>query len=508
MTQSDLELLCWSYNREHRLKRVNLGALTDYRRVKRFVIDGLEDVQLLSSLSRIEKLVELQGYDVTGFSIMGWNQLVSSLALARRITQKSPTNIVLGGVYIGPEADHIVEKFPLVDYIVKGDAWRSFPRLLEAIQRRQRFDEIPGVVYRSGKQVKSTPLPRERIDEMPPPDYEGLPLSAYENIIRDCYKIGKRYLILRYLLGTGCVFRCNFCRRNVGTTLQFKLPTKVTHEIQLLSLHYGTNLFVLDCSEINPTPSYAQSLADALRETNVFWYSYAIPKNLSKTCLSSLYAAGCRMLRYGVESGSQQVLNRMNKPIRVEEAAGVLRDSHDAGIWNQVNFLIGYPYEKEPDTAATLSFIETNHEHIDDVRLHLFYPHSASDFFKKQVAMKVRVQKTETGGYQIHELEGLSWAKKKAFASKSIARVGKALVRHGIGFSGVSSNLVFSALMTLGDHNKTKDWLSQTHPYLFKNDSTHALRWHVYHHEEESARPFPEPWSSFYCRRPERQFLL
>ena len=157
---------------------------------------------------------------------MGWSQLVSCLAVAKKAKQDSDTKIVLGGTYVSSEAEGIMEKFDFVDYAIKGPAWQTFAMLLEAIEKACGFDSVPGLVYRDGKPIRSNQTARHCINEMPPPDCQGLPLATYKRMVRSCYRVGVGFLILRYLLGTGCPFKCNFCRRNIGTTLQFKPPTK------------------------------------------------------------------------------------------------------------------------------------------------------------------------------------------------------------------------------------------------------------------------------------------
>ena len=83
--------------------------------------------------------------------------------------------------------------------------------------------------------------------------------------------------------------------------------------------------------------------------------------------LSKMKQAGCEWLGYGIESGSQRVVDRMNKHFLISDAERVLRDTHKVGISTQVNFMFGLPTETEEDFNKTLNFLKRNRKHIDSI---------------------------------------------------------------------------------------------------------------------------------------------
>ena len=74
--------------------------------------------------------------------------------------------------------------------------------------------------------------------------------------------------------------------------------------------------------------------------------------------------AGCKALQFGIESGSQRILRKMNKPFSIDQAELILRSSFSAGIQNFINLLIGFPGETEEDFMETLCFLERNRQFI------------------------------------------------------------------------------------------------------------------------------------------------
>jgi hypothetical protein len=108
-------------------------------------------------------------------------------------------------------------------------------------------------------------------------------------------------------------------------------------------------------------------LADLIigNRIEITWGGYArVNKWMTPELLRKLKKAGCVYLSYGIESGSQKVLNSMNKGISLKDAALNLRDTTAAGIEAHVNWIVGFPTESWLDFAKSLSFIYRNRKNI------------------------------------------------------------------------------------------------------------------------------------------------
>jgi len=81
----------------------------------------------------------------------------------------------------------------------------------------------------------------------------------------------------------------------------------------------------------------------------------------------NLYKSGCRLLMFGLESGSPSVIQNMKKKFTIPVAEKVLKWAHDAGIKNQIYFLIGFPTETNENFQESLDFIHRNHQYINEV---------------------------------------------------------------------------------------------------------------------------------------------
>jgi radical SAM superfamily enzyme YgiQ (UPF0313 family) len=264
------------------------------------------------------------------------------------------------------------------------------------------------------------------------------------------YKVKDPEIVFQYEIDIGCNKRCNFCIRYKESIYQHKNPENIVNDIRYLIKNYKTKLISIITNAINIDKKFMISLCQELYKNKlpVFWYSYAIPMNLKSSDFGNLYKSGCRLLRYGVESGSEKVQKSMKKNFKVEEIENILYNSHKSGIWNQVNFIVGYPYEDISDIQETISFIKRNSDYIDSIRINPFYFQKSSLVFDeyKKLGITLRDQKNGVIGYD--EDDGISWGERCQFTKK------------------------------------------------FINESFEAIRWRLYHQNDYDKKYFKNNWDS------------
>ncbi len=159
----------------------------------------------------------------------------------------------------------------------------------------------------------------------------------------------------------GCYWRkCAFCPEAVAPTHSFRGADAASFPALLreLSLRHGVSRFHLTDNAI--PPAVLRSMADrkdALR--GISWHGFARfgRELLDPGFVSDLAEAGCSMLQLGLESGSQELLDRMGKGTRVEEASAILKNLSRAGISSYVYVMLGFPGETRDDAERTRSFL-------------------------------------------------------------------------------------------------------------------------------------------------------
>lgn len=195
-----------------------------------------------------------------------------------------------------------------------------------------------------------------------PPDYASLPLSDY-------FSPG---LILPYSAGSGCYWnRCSFCPEPAEGNTYHPLPAAtVLADLKCLTDRNAPRLIHLLDNAISP------SLLHALAESppGAPWYGFArIDKHLADPDFChALKRAGCVMLKLGLESGDQGVLDRMNKGINLQQASQVLTNLKHAGIAVYCYLLFGTPGETVVEARRTLEFVSNHHKAINFLNLAVF----------------------------------------------------------------------------------------------------------------------------------------
>jgi len=194
------------------------------------------------------------------------------------------------------------------------------------------------------------------------PDYGQLPLADYL----------APGLILPYSAAGGCYWnRCSFCPERAEGNGYLPVPTgRALDEIGELVARTGPVLLHLLDNAVSP--ALLTGLAD--RPPGVHWYGFARfgRKLADPGFCRALRQSGCVMLKLGLESGDQGVLNRLEKGIDLELAAQVLANLRQAGIGVYLYLLFGTPAETEPEARKTLAFVKRNRDAIGFLNLALF----------------------------------------------------------------------------------------------------------------------------------------
>jgi hypothetical protein len=288
--------------------------------------------------ARLDALLKDRRPSLIGISLNYLSQALCALAMAGYIRKRAPgLKIIMGG--------------GLVTSWMSGPNWRNpFAGLIDEL--------IPG----PGEKPLLSSQGIEPTDADYRPDY-----AAFS---------GNRYLspgfILPYSASSGCYWnRCAFCPECAeGNKYRPILPGQVITDLEALILETKPVLVHLLDNAVSP------ALLRQLCQTPITapWYGFArLFDELTDLdfCLA-LKRSGCRMLKLGLESGDQTVLDRMSKGIDLDKASTVLRNLKTAGVSTYVYLLFGTPAEDLFRARHTLDFIVRHHQAIGFLNLAIF----------------------------------------------------------------------------------------------------------------------------------------
>lgn len=276
--------------------------------------------------------------------------------------------VIAGGPHATVRAEEVLKICPAVDYVVRGEGEITARELIAAIApvcsvpvrayegtpcgvtTSAPLDALQGVSFRLGGSIRHNP-PRDRIrdlDQLAPPD-RALMMN------RATYSPEDMGLIMT---SRGCPFSCTFCATD-NKQVRYRSIEHILREIRQVKAAYGTTHFTLKDDSFTVNKKRVAEFCDALVRENlrIGWECNTRVDLVDEEMLRTMKRAGCNSVKVGVESGSQNVLERMNKRITLDQVRAAARLFRKTGLHWTGYFLIGTPGETEEDIYKTLDFM-------------------------------------------------------------------------------------------------------------------------------------------------------
>ncbi len=289
------------------------------------------DVLVPDALDRYVTRILAHRPQVVGMTCV-FNQVLPSLALARRLKAANPgLTVLLGGACVhGKMGETYAKWFPeLVDHVFTGEADLSFPALLESLARGEVPAGLPGVTS-GGTLPARAPLVQE---------LDALPIPCYDDFFAARAALGTRLperFDLVFESSRGCWWgqrsHCTFCGlNNEGMTYRMKSPDRVIRELVTLSeTHQCLDFEAAD--NILPQAAYRTMLPALAGLGTDFRFLYEIKANITRDDAGALARAGVRWVQPGVESFSDHVLRLMRKGSTGAQNIQLLKWLQEAGV--------------------------------------------------------------------------------------------------------------------------------------------------------------------------------
>jgi len=213
-------------------------------------------------------------------------------------------------------------------------------------------DETPGLTFlRDGRPI-STP-------DREPLDMTSLPVPAFELVDPKhyCYEIlGPRFMVLE--AARGCPYRCTFCSRVIqGKRLRRKTVEQVGREVQTAVERFGAkNIYFIDL-EFTASRELAEGISKFIIENNISvrWCCQTRADKVDEPLLRLMRKAGCRLIHFGIESGSRRIAELSGKGLNAEKHLEAVTAAKRAGMETLCFFLLGYPGETDEEMQETVS---------------------------------------------------------------------------------------------------------------------------------------------------------
>jgi len=274
--------------------------------------------------------------------------------------------IVIGGQMVSPTPEFAVE-ITGADYGVIGEGEIIFHDLVTSLRQKRDTGNIRGLAIRDGKEVRLTGQGDyiKDMSQLPPIPYDLFPSEKWLNIGKFYARYGVphwRYndRVVSIHGGRGCPYNCNFCYHH--SKPRYRPITDMMTEANELIDRYDANMLYFGDDLVLANPNRAAELTEAIAQLDrPIEYSvscrFDILSRMDDALLREMKRTGCRIMGLGIESGSQRILDIMNKRITVEQIKDGLRRLKNVGILPTVSIMVGQLSETEEDVNKSMSLL-------------------------------------------------------------------------------------------------------------------------------------------------------
>lgn len=331
---------------------------------------------------------------VLGLSLMFSQEWIEHRSLIKKIRAAHPELVIIaGGEHVTAIPEFVLRTCPEIDYVVVGEGELTFLELVHRLLMSEAPQDVIGIAYvdKNGRYV-NTGLGR-RIT-----DFENLPRPAWhlcpvENYFSKAFAFGVSYGRNMPILATrGCPYQCTFCSNPTMWTTRYLMrdPKNVVDEIETLIKIYGCNS--IDFADLTAIVKKEWILAFCAelkrRQIDVVWQlpTGTRAEALDYDTLRAIYDAGCRLVVYAPESGSEETLILIKKKLKLKNILSSAATAAHIGHMTKVNFILGFPGETRKSMLETIwCCIRMAIRGVGDCNVAVFSPYPGSQLFRQLV---------------------------------------------------------------------------------------------------------------------------
>ncbi|MDZ7342022.1 MAG: B12-binding domain-containing radical SAM protein [candidate division KSB1 bacterium] len=377
------------------LSIVFLGTFLEHQGYQVRLFD--EQIEWLSA-DRLQEVVNEFHPGVIGFTCTTPG-MARAHEIARDIKQLNPNiKVVMGNIHptVLPEEtlknDH-------VDLVVRGEGEFTFLEYLRSLANGGNLDKVDGISFRvnGGYQHNKDRAYEKDLDVFPPVNW---------NLLTDTKG---NYSIEWILTSRGCPYKCVFCsaRSVSGFRYRFNSPQRAIHEVDVVVQKYGKKFFSFADDNFVVKKDRAREICRLLIERgyhkHVKWLCQTRADAVDKPLLELMREAGCEYISFGIETGTQRLLDLIGKSLKIETVEKAVTMAHEVGIKTRGSFMLGLPTETREDSLATINFALKLP--LDIAKFNLAVPYPGTELLNMAIAEGLRV----TGDWSnINTAAGLS----------------------------------------------------------------------------------------------------
>lgn len=342
------------------------------------IIDAIaEEMPLEAFLAEIDR--EKPRFYVTYITGTTFNV---DAAGVRHAKKQGATTIAIG-THVSAVPENTLDAVEALDFVIRHEPEETFRELLDRVNAGKSVAGCLGTAYRDfeGKVVVELDRPLVKsLDELPIPKQHLLPLDRYAMPF-----LGNRYVWV--LTNRGCPYSCTYCFEGVvwGKSVRYRSAESIYQELLYLAEHNVHNvLFLADLFTYNRKGVLELCELIIKKGLKLRWTCNSRVDTLDEEMIGKMKQAGCWLIAFGIESGSQQILDNVKKDAKVEDAVKTIGLCKKHGIKTWGYFILGLPGENKQTVRETIDFAKSLP--LDIALFHVAMPYAGTEFYFQAVA--------------------------------------------------------------------------------------------------------------------------
>jgi anaerobic magnesium-protoporphyrin IX monomethyl ester cyclase len=358
----------------------------------------------------------------------------------------------------GPEPANYPEEYlnAGADIVVIGEGELTLEELLPHLARygTANMQHIAGIVYREGDGSLVRTEPRAYIPNLtdqPFPDREAIDIRRYVDVWREHHGMGSVSLIT----ARGCPYRCKWCSHAVyGYTHRRRTPENVADELQMIIETYSPDMvwYADDVFTIHRTWFFTYAEELKRRGIRIPFETISREDRLKEDTIEALAEMGCYRIWLGAESGSQRILDSMNRRTNAERVAELSHMLQNHGIEAGMFIMLGYDGEEQSDLEDTVDFLKKSNPNL--FLTTVAYPIKGTPYYEQVSDRVIPLKPWNEGSDRDFTVAGrhsrryydfatrwmvneVALHKQRTSGERNIARMAKTLINAKIGRAGM-----------------------------------------------------------------------
>jgi len=323
------------------------------------------DVAIIDAPAENMSIDEIvQEIDDKEYTLIGISMLTPSYGVVKKLCNRikahfPDSTIIIGGPHCTALPERTLSEILSADIVCYGEGEQT---IIDVAKNKQKKDlsAINGICYRDESEIIRKTLPRpflKNMDDIPLPARHLLPMDKYH---LTASRVADNSYCPTIIVARGCPFGCTYCSHTFGRKIRFHSIERIVTEIQFLMDEYSITQLNIEADTLTANKKFITNLCQALIKTGIAkkikWTCESRVDTVTYDLLALMREAGCWQISYGIETGSQRLLDLINKSVTLEQVEMTVMMTHKAGISVRGFFMLGLPSETPEESQETINF--------------------------------------------------------------------------------------------------------------------------------------------------------